>query len=525
MYSVLIADDEKIIRKGLCSIIDWEALGFTIAGEAQNGREVLSFLEVHNPDVVLIDIRMPLLHGLDAIRQARESGYKGKFIILSGYSDFTYAQDAIKYGVSSYLTKPVDEKELTSILTRLHQELDAQSEQDSSHQFYYDKAKNMILQDFLCGITDLESLNPEDLTLTAEQFQVILYEKYSYNIADASYDFAELLRVSNQNQNAYEFLTIHNQHVILLKGSHAIEKFNDILAKYDAELPPQKNSPLDTIFISRGRIVSGVENIPCSYTDAATLLTKRFFCEQHQHIISYDNQPQSNPERTSDISSGQELLSSYEKALVDHIQAYNRNKIAETLHSLEQDLYTVSLTIIEEKNLLVDLYLHIKEKISFLYHSSEIPFIANSVAINTILHSYYLYEIIAFLSEQFEMIMNSIGYSSRDSIIDDIVYYIEHNYSENITLENIAPLFGYNSSYLGKIFNKKLGINFNTYLDNIRIEHSKELLVKSKLQVYKIAELVGYRNVDYFHIKFKKGTGLSPAEYRKQNTKEDTDTP
>ena len=115
------------------------------------------------------------------------------------------------------------------------------------------------------------------------------------------------------------------------------------------------------------------------------------------------------------------------------------------------------------------------------------------------------------------MIMTSIGYSSRDSIIDDIVYYIAHNYSENITLENIAPLFGYNSSYLGKIFSKKMGVNFNTYLDSIRIEHSKELLVKNKLQVYKIAELVGYRNVDYFHIKFKKSTGMSPAEYRKQN--------
>jgi two-component system response regulator YesN len=84
-------------------------------------------------------------------------------------------------------------------------------------------------------------------------------------------------------------------------------------------------------------------------------------------------------------------------------------------------------------------------------------------------------------------------------------------------LENIAPLFGYNSSYLGKIFSKKMGINFNAYLDNIRIEHSKELLLGDKTQVYKIAEMVGYRNVDYFHIKFKKSTGITPAEYRRQN--------
>ena len=172
----------------------------------------------------------------------------------------------------------------------------------------------------------------------------------------------------------------------------------------------------------------------------------------------------------------------------------------------------------EEKKILIDLYLNIKESMNKLSDSYSIPFIANSEAVNFINRSYYLYEILQFLSEQFDMIMTSIGYSSRDSIIDDVIFYIQHNYSKNITLENIAPLFGYNSSYLGKIFSRKVGVNFNTYLDTIRIEHSKEILISSKTQVYKVAEMVGYRNVDYFHIKFKKHTGQSPAEYRKSNS-------
>ena len=521
MYRVLIADDEKIIRKGLCSIIDWESLGYTIAAEAQNGNETLSLIETIKPDVVLMDIQMPKLHGLDAICKAREAGFQGRFVILSGYSDFAYAQSAIKYGVSFYLTKPVDENELTRVLNQIREDLDKEQADSSSTQLYREKANSAILKDFLCGNADIEGMDLEDLSLTAEQFQVILYEKYSYSQEDASYDFSELLRISNHNQNAYEFLTINHQHVILLKGSHAIEKFNEVLQKYDAELPPQKNSPLDTIFISCGRIVTSAKDIPTSYSDASLLLSKRFFCDQHQHVISYNESLKtlsiSEVGTTSDIDTGTSILERYVTALVNHMQSYNRNRIAESLHSLEQELYSAPLTIEDEKNLLVDLYLQIKEKISYLYRSSEIPFVANSEAINRILQSYYLYEIIAFLSEQFEMIMTSIGYSSRDSIIDDIVYYIAHNYPENITLENIAPLFGYNSSYLGKIFSKKMGVNFNTYLDSIRIEHSKELLVKNKLQVYKIAELVGYRNVDYFHIKFKKSTGMSPAEYRKQN--------
>ena len=118
--------------------------------------------------------------------------------------------------------------------------------------------------------------------------------------------------------------------------------------------------------------------------------------------------------------------------------------------------------------------------------------------------------------EQFEIITSCIGNFSRDSVLDDIIHYINHNYTQNITLENIAPLFGYNSSYLGKLFAKKAGENFNAYVDHIRIEHSKKLLLNDNAKVYEIAEKVGYRSVDYFHIKFKKYVGQSPAEYRKK---------
>ncbi|MDE6977362.1 MAG: AraC family transcriptional regulator, partial [Lachnospiraceae bacterium] len=113
---------------------------------------------------------------------------------------------------------------------------------------------------------------------------------------------------------------------------------------------------------------------------------------------------------------------------------------------------------------------------------------------------------------------NATGNSSRDSVLDDILYYIDHNYQNNIKLESIAPLFGYNSAYLGKIFNKAIGESFNSYIDHRRIEHSKELLSENRLKVYEIAEQVGYKNVDYFHKKFKKYVNMSPAEFRKNIT-------
>ena len=111
--------------------------------------------------------------------------------------------------------------------------------------------------------------------------------------------------------------------------------------------------------------------------------------------------------------------------------------------------------------------------------------------------------------------MNAVGSSSSESVLDDILHYITHNYRENLKLESIAPLFGYNSSYLGKIFNKKVGESFNSYIDHVRIDCSKKLLLENSLKVYEIAEQVGYKNVDYFHKKFKKYVGISPAEFRK----------
>ena len=146
----------------------------------------------------------------------------------------------------------------------------------------------------------------------------------------------------------------------------------------------------------------------------------------------------------------------------------------------------------------------------------EIPFDSNQDSIAFINKQNYLYEITDYFAEQFEEVMNAIGNSSRDSVLDDILYYIEHNYHTNIKLESIAALFGYNSSYLGKIFNKSVGESFNSYVDQVRIKHAIELLVENKHKVYEIAELVGYKNVDYFHKKFKKYVGESPAEYRKK---------
>ena len=113
------------------------------------------------------------------------------------------------------------------------------------------------------------------------------------------------------------------------------------------------------------------------------------------------------------------------------------------------------------------------------------------------------------------MIIRAIGNNSTESIFDDILFYIKHNYQKSLKLETLAPLFGYNSSYLGKLFSQKTGLSFNSYLDELRIAEAANLLVNTSMKVHEISAQVGYKNVDYFHQKFKKQKNVSPAEYRK----------
>lgn len=547
METLFIADDEASIREGLKYIADWETLGFRLCGEASNGADALSQILALQPSLAMLDVRMPKMHGTEVIRRAREAGYQGKCIILSGYSDFKYAQEAIRGGVSYYLTKPLDEDELYAVVDEVKAALSAERQRSSHVTALKNKAKSVILHELITNRLDTP-LTPEDIEhfhLQAEAYQVVICEDFHTRSAAAPYTFAELLKVINRENNIFEHLNADGRDIVLLKGTHGLSKLSDFLEHYEDQ-PPQEGSPMESMFLTYGRPVYTLEDVYFSYEDAARLLSRRFFCAQEQHAIGYDMLPSEPgtvdshcaakspnrvdeadntseliPSRTEDMISGQVMtlsentLTDFAERFTGYIQSYNRRMAVDTLSELEYGLSHAPDEIAEIKLFLTDLYLRIKENMNRNYASVQIPFLSNSTVIAYIDRRNYLYEIIKFLSEQFEMIMNAIGSPSRDTILDDVLFYIDHNFQNNIKLETIAPLFGYNSAYLGKIFSKTVGENFNSYIDHKRIDLSKRLLLENKLKVYEIAEQIGYKNVDYFHKKFRKYVGESPAEFRK----------
>lgn len=509
---VLIADDEAIVLEGLKYIINWEALGFSICSQARTGDAALEKLMQLSPDLVLLDIRMPGLTGTEIVQIARENGFQGHFIILSGYSDFSYAQTAIKYGVDFYLTKPIDEDELENAVLTVKKQIEEERRSVRTLNQYRENARDTILRTLLTEPDcDISSMNLADLHLSTDVYQVVIYERFNNDPFQVTWDFAELLRVSNQDHNSFDHINLDHKEVILLKGSFALQRFERLLAHYHVN--PQKGSPLDSLFLTCGRKVYRPEDIICSYREACTLLERRFFCEYNQHVLGCEDLPLSEDflYHVTDADAQQ-----YSSLLTNYIQTRNHRCMEEQLHEIRKKLFYCTDGIPSIKRFLIDIYLQVKQKISQVYTNISIPFSTNSAIIDSIDGKSYLYEILKLLESQFEMCMNAIGGPSSENIMDDVLHYIDHNYMDNLKLETIAPLFGYNSAYLGKLFTKKVGESFNSYLDRVRIRHSKQLLADEGLKVYEIAERIGYKNVDYFHKKFKKYVGESPAEYRKQ---------
>lgn len=506
LYSILAADDEPIIREGIKYLLDYEALGFTVCGEAANGEQAYERILALQPDVVLLDIRMPGLDGLEVIKRARAQGYSGNVIVISSYTDFHYAQEAMRQGVQCYITKPIDEDELQHALITFRQTLDAASQ--AAH--YRRRARSTILEDILRGETNLTDTDIAELSLHADTYQVVMYEPYRRGAQPAG-AFSELLHCPQLRGNDIEHISYQHNKILLLKGHVATAQLAALVRRGQR---PAKGLPESAWYVTYGEKVASLSMIPVSYRQAQELMNRRFFSEQGQYIASFEELPKQD-RRVNVISP--ELLEEYTRQLLDCLLSFNRRLTAETLGQLQSTLRGSADSERAIRLFFADLCLQIKEHVGRLYPGIENPFHSNSSVIRTVEQAGFLYEIVQYVAEQLERVMAVTGTSTRDSVLDDILHYISLNYAQNITLENIAPLFGYNRSYLGKIFSKKMGISFNSYVDQVRIDRAKELLLGSGTRVYSIAELVGYKNVDYFHIKFKKYTGQSPAEFRKSH--------
>lgn len=343
-------------------------------------------------------------------------------------------------------------------------------------------------------------------------YQVVYSKCFNSRQREEYYRLSELMFFgTHENRMSYEFPE-GDGNILVLRGKAAVERLNAFIEHY-LTTPPQQNSPMYSLFFTCGSVVKRPEDVYKSYKMAVELMQRRFFAGRDQHMMDEKALQELQAQERAPLQ--EEDVTHFCDALVDSIQTFNKSLLGKQMDLLYDYLAGSHEEEQKVRMFLTEVYIQTRGKIREKYPAAE-KYTENSRMILQSIFGYdYLYEILDCMAQELDAIMHAIGAPSRDSVLNDILFYIQHNIGEQLKLERIAPLFGYNSAYLGKIFKQNVGESFNSYVDRIRIEQAKELLKQEKLKVYEISERVGYRNVDYFHKKFLKNVGMSPAAYRK----------
>lgn len=484
MYKVMVVDDEKYIRKSIINRVDWQQFGLTVEAEAGNGMEALDMLETVRPEVILVDIRMPRMDGLEFIAEAKKRFPRSSYVIMSAYNDFSYAKKAIQLGVEDYILKPVEEEELGKILEnivyrlneeRLVKQLLRGKNGQSGLPF---RGKNMMALAFY--MEDDEDLEERIKNEVKKELSRMMPEAAVYYLKDYS------------RSDCYVFL---------INGSQLSEVFGEqfmeqIWLEFDAwEGAAACSGPLPN-----SRVNDAV-------AQCMNLLKRKIFCPERKIVPPACNVKRGAAKEPENAGSG--LTALYQYILE---QDYGRlvSKLREAIG-----------TVIREENGTDTIEAFINEVLALLKHIPKEQH--DSIDLDIIFHEFNSRDyLLAYKSSEKlkEDLYYAVGQTINTTCTDDqdvifeIKTYIQDHYADNLNAAEIAQKFFLNASYLSTLFKEKTGLNLTAYVEGIRMEKAKHLLEKSSQSVTDVAIAAGYSDSSYFSKVFKRYSGMTPRQYR-----------
>jgi two-component system response regulator YesN len=533
MIKILIIDDEPIIREGLRKL-SWKELGCQVIGEADDSEEGLKLLETLQPDIMLTDIKMPGMNGLELAAYVKKQYSDIEIIILTGYDDFSYAQTAVKIGVKDFLLKPTNFKELKSIIDRLaaeisekrvkREELRRLKEQMNSA---LPHLKNKFIHDLLHGNSSVSVIN-ERLSLFGihidkyvvfsvridnfKRFEsencseeCMLYEYNLVNICESSAGKDNKTVIIDQDKNMLIVVTPfadQDQDSLCMESSLRI--CNTIQKIVANELP-------FSVSIGVSEINRSFEQMNRAYLQSVVALNNKFFLGDSSLILYRDIAAKKDDHY---------LMPEYEKQLIyNNMRAGNIQEVKELFHSFRDTMNRYSYTNIN----------YIKATLLEMVFSSirvmgELNQGLNERIFDSIDPVERLYSC-ATMNELFDECNNvliqitdmvkEMGCNQQKMVIGKITKFIETNFSEDISLDVVAEKFRLSTGYLSRLISKETGKTFMNILTDVRINNAKRLLLTEEFhKVSTIAEMVGYKDCSYFIQVFKRHTGLTPTEYK-----------
>ncbi|MBT2291564.1 response regulator transcription factor [Paenibacillus albidus] len=517
MYSVLIVDDELSIREGLTGLIDWNSLSYQVVDTAANAIEAKHKYELHTPDLMIVDIRMPGKDGLELIGELRAADPDMHMIILSGYADFDYAKRALAYGIDNYLLKPVDEDELQAYLARLSAELKERVAGHRKSAAVKEWSREMLVQSILLETSPQSppawAAAVHESGLLWDSYQVILIRLLLQDHADNGPSTAVKTRLATsfEEQNWGMVFSLDSYLGVLLRPSFQKELVRKLMA---ADIRAAVAAHGLECLIAAGNRVEQLEELPSSYSSALARMKDHFFYDE-SGIIGPDSLQLKNrlPGTPADVESG---LAAVIDRLYFAIDIGSADLLSPLVEEAGRIMVAADLSEMAVKSRYVRMVTFLLNKLSQHYKEPGFSGSRMDEQLQQIYRYTSLPELQRYITRLLLDSMDGITRDDMDVMMKKMLDLIHRHYDQNLKLETLADVFNYSSAYLGKLFKNITGHSFNSYLDKVRIEQAKTLLDQGR-KIHQAASEVGFSDVDYFREKFKKIEGISPSVYRKHS--------
>lgn len=514
-YKVFLVEDEITTREGIRDNVDWLSSGFEFCGEASDGEIALPQIESTQPDVVITDIRMPFMDGLQLCKIVREHMPWIKIIIISGYNDFEYAQMAIKLGVTEYLLKPIRVQDLQSVLNRVAVILD----QEKSERTYLKKLRSqvednlaLLREKFLLrlvtggesALSAVEQSQQLGVNILASCYQVILVKSSPGSAAAAQYQACQQVEkiLGELVGAAMDVLLTRkdmDEYVLILKGENQAQLEQEspgLIDLIEREVQEKTGCKLTT---GTGSLQQRLGDLHFSYAEALMNLDSGHSAGNEGELKKLDH------------NALRHFLESGQAGQLDEFFRQSIRPLAEAAQ--HSDLL--------KHYLMVDIMLATAQFISDLGGNTRqmLPFPQNE---DEYLARFQTGEQIkAEVERIFQIALafrdSQVGHD-RDSIIHQAKKYIAGHFADsNLSLNEVAAQISFSPNHFSAVFSAETGETFRDYLSHTRIEQAKKLLRSTHLKCAEIAFQCGYNDPHYFSLMFRKNCGMTPQQYRAAN--------
>ena len=514
MLKVLLVDDEPYILEGLKVMADWESHGFTVCGEATNGADALEMVKMCNPDLIITDIRMPVMDGLELIKKCYEQLYTtAKFVILSGYDEFSYVTQAMKYNAKEYLLKPLDDEELNKLLSKLSVEIEMERLKTQSTNRQIAFVANQCIRRLITGERKESLFNRFCLLLglgAEEEIGCLLIDiTNNRDRAEFGYDKMAARKIIEQEiKEKYQFNIFEDDNgrlgIVTCGGIAVNNDLEELSMRLLLKLKDKLKCGI-TIAVSDKGV--GPDTLCSIYKSAEYALGFKFF-DGVGTILEYSKLKEQQLSQNAQNNKFKLLLQYIKDNRADLLELSVQELFvyySEARVSPKVIISTIKSFILEVVKLLKDLSI---DSTAFLESALQLDKKIEQLTVSELKD--------AFLKECLNTadLIEKSNCSFSQLTICEIKEYIQQNYSKDIKLKNVAKQFFMNPVYLGQVFKKATGVQFNDYLNSVRIEEAIKLLRRTDMKITDIAKAVGYNNPKYFLSKFKASTNLPPSSFK-----------